>query len=203
MSPQTDHGPTAAFLAQLGAGLRSRRRAADLTAQELADRAGVSRRMLTEIEQGRANPSLVTVDKLARALGTDFAALAGAGGGPAITVRPPGAATLVWHGAAGGHGSLHLSSARVGGPELWEWCLQPTDSYQALPDLDGSEELILVQSGTLTIEVDDQTLVLVAGASARMPTDRGYTYRNPTAEAVRFVRVTQLGAAGRSPQPGA
>jgi proteic killer suppression protein len=39
---------------------------AGLTVQELADAAGLSRRMLTQIELGQANPSLVTLDRVAR-----------------------------------------------------------------------------------------------------------------------------------------
>ena len=73
---RTMTGPTTDFLSQLGEQLRARRQDAGLTVQQLADRSGVSRRMLTQIELGQANPSLVTVDKVARALGTDFASLA-------------------------------------------------------------------------------------------------------------------------------
>ena len=126
--PAADHGPTAPFLARIGAELRARRRAAGLTAQELAERAAVSRRMLSQVEQGQANPSLVTVDKLARALGTDFATLAGAGGRRAR--RRGRRPTEVWRSAAGGSATLHVTGARVGGPELWEWTLAPGDPYR-------------------------------------------------------------------------
>ncbi len=139
--PVADHGPTAPFLARIGAELRARRRAAGLTAQELAARAAVSRRMIGQVEQGQANPSLVTVDKLARALGTDFATLAGAGGAEPVA---PGAAAVVWRSAAGGRATLHVTSGQVGGPELWEWELAPGDRYAAEPDPPGSEELLLV-----------------------------------------------------------
>ena len=59
------------FLALIGARIRERRRIAGLTVQELADRAGISRRLMTQIEHGQANPSLVTVTALARALGRE------------------------------------------------------------------------------------------------------------------------------------
>ena len=187
--PAADHGPTAPFLAHIGSELRARRRAAGLTAQELAARAAVSRRMLTQVEQGQANPSLVTVDKLARALGTDFAALAGAGATEPVA---PGHPVEVWRGAAGGSATLHVTSAQLGGPELWDWVLAPGDRYQAEPDPPGSEELLLVLAGTLTLEVDRRSVTLASGASARLASDRAYAYANPGAEPVRFARVVQI-----------
>ena len=187
--PVADHGPTAPFLARIGAELRARRRAAGLTAQELAARAAVSRRMIGQVEQGQANPSLVTVDKLARALGTDFATLAGAGGAEPVA---PGAAAVVWRSAAGGRATLHVTSGQVGGPELWEWELAPGDRYAAEPDPPGSEELLLVLGGTLTLEVEERAVALAAGASARLASDRAYAYANRGSEPARFTRVVQI-----------
>lgn len=60
------------FLARLGNQVRTRRRASGVTVAALAERSGVSKRSIMLIEQGNANPNLVTVDKLARALGVDF-----------------------------------------------------------------------------------------------------------------------------------
>jgi DNA-binding XRE family transcriptional regulator len=192
--PAADHGPTAPFLARIGAELRARRRAAGLTAQELAERAAVSRRMLSQVEHGQANPSLVTVDKLARALGTDFAALAGAGDAEPVAAGRP---TEVWRSAAGGSATLHVTGARVGGPELWEWTLAPGDTYRAEPDPPGSEELLLVLAGTLTLELRESQVVLVAGASARLASDRAYAYANHGDAPARFARVVQIAGARR------
>ena len=197
MTAEGEHGVTGPLLAQLGAEIRSRRKSADLTVQELADLAGLSRRLLTQIEQGQANPSLVTMDKLARALGVDFGTLAGASprahGG--VQVRERG--TDVWRTVAGSSATLHVSSLRIGGPELWEWTLAPGDDYASPPDPAGSEEELLVVSGVLTFVYDGQPLILAAGTSARIENERGYVYRNDTDEPVRFVRVFMLGTPPR------
>ena len=43
----------------------------DLTQKELADRSGVHQSNISRIEKGQAMPSLVTLDKIARALGKE------------------------------------------------------------------------------------------------------------------------------------
>ena len=60
------------FLSQVGARIRALRTGRSLTVQQLADRSRISRRLLTQIELGQANPSLVTVTRIARQLGTEF-----------------------------------------------------------------------------------------------------------------------------------
>jgi transcriptional regulator with XRE-family HTH domain len=187
-APTHDDPPQ--FLIRLGHQVRTRRRAAGLTAAALAERAGVSRRNITLIEQGMANPSLVTVDKLARALGVDFVALAGGAQAGAVHLSDP--AIEVWHGDDGSVGLLHVGSSHIGGPELWEWRLQPGGHYKALPDPEGSEELFLVLSGRLRIETEGQSHFVDSGRSARLASDRPYSYHSDGDEDVVFVRVVRV-----------
>ena len=74
-SDSPDGELTGEFLAQVGARIRAVRTERSLTVQQLADRAGISRRLLTQIELGQANPSLVTVTRIARQLDTEFTSL--------------------------------------------------------------------------------------------------------------------------------
>ncbi len=186
-------GATEAFVAHVGAEVRRRRKRHDLTVQQLADASGVSRRMLTLIEQGQANPSLVTIDKIARALGTDFASLASDSRPHPVAVHAPGAAAGVWSSPAGSHAGLQVATQAQPAAELWDWLLQPGDRYDAQPDAPGSEELFLVIDGTLTLEVQGMDAVEIrAGGSARLASDRTYAYVNRGRRPARFVRVVRL-----------
>lgn len=186
-------GPAASFLAHLGGEVRRRRSAVGLTVQQLADTADLSRRMLTQIELGQANPSLVTVDKIARALGTDFASLTRESSDAPLAVYPPGSAAGVWSSAAGSAASMQVATDLTPAAELWDWTLAPGDRYDARPDPAGSEELFLVIAGALTIDLPGQPAVtLAAGSSARLASDRHYSYVNVGKEVVRFIRVVQL-----------
>jgi transcriptional regulator with XRE-family HTH domain len=191
---RAESGPTAEFIDRVGAEVRRRRTGQALTVQQLADAAGVSRRMLTLIEQGHANPSLVTVDKVARALGTDFASLTRDTQPDPVAVNEPGSAAGVWSSAAGSHATLQVATRRQPSAELWEWVLQPGDRYGAEPDAAGSEELFLVLDGALTLEVEGLEPVTVrTGGSARLASDRSYAYANHGAGPARYVRVVRLG----------
>lgn len=64
-----------AFLEELGARLRSSREKGSLSLSELARRAGISRRYLTEAEAGRANPSILVLAQLAGSLGVSLDSL--------------------------------------------------------------------------------------------------------------------------------
>jgi len=61
-----------ALLRRLGERLRAAREREGLSLAELARRAGLARRTVTEIEAGRANPTLVNLLALARAAGTSL-----------------------------------------------------------------------------------------------------------------------------------
>lgn len=194
--PDDHPGTTREFLTRIGARVRALRTAAGLTVQELADDAGLSRRMVTGIELGQANPSLVTIDKIARALGTDFVGLAREESPDPIGVHLPGQTAGVW---ASGASRAALLTATHGRPpaELWEWTLQPGDQYHAQPDPTGSEELFYVISGQLTIAVESlEPAVVPAGGAARLASDRQYSYVNAGEVAVHFLRVVRLSASG-------
>lgn len=65
------------LLQDLGRRIRAAREEADWTVTELARRAGLSRRFLTDAEAGRANPSYLTLAQLAEALELPLGELCG------------------------------------------------------------------------------------------------------------------------------
>ena len=66
---------------QFGKRLRTLREAAGKSQGELADKAGLSRVFVNQLEAGNRDPSLSTLTRLARALGVKLEALIGAEGG--------------------------------------------------------------------------------------------------------------------------
>lgn len=61
--------------------VRLRRRSAEITQQELADRVGVTRQTVVSIEKGRYNPSVGLALKMAEALGVTVESLFEINGG--------------------------------------------------------------------------------------------------------------------------
>ncbi|WP_369131429.1 helix-turn-helix domain-containing protein [Modestobacter roseus] len=84
----------------VGARVRERRRARGLTMVQLADLAGLSQPFLSQVERGRARPSMGSLHRIARALGTTTPALltgAGQGAPGLVSLVRAGAGTTVAH----------------------------------------------------------------------------------------------------------
>ncbi|MGG7655176.1 helix-turn-helix domain-containing protein [Kocuria rosea] len=182
---------TAEFVATVGRQIRHRRQQRRWSVQELSDRAGVSRRMLTQIELGQANPSLVTVDHIAHALDTDFVALTMPPTTPAHEPGEPevGTALRVWHSDRGSEAVLLIATERSPRTELWRWRLAPGDTYDAQPDTAGTEELHEIHAGELVITTAGSALRMRAGEASRIRSDQHYTYRNDGDTWAEFTRV--------------
>ena len=182
---------TAEFVATVGRQIRHRRRQRGWSVQELSERAGVSRRMLTQIELGQANPSLVTVDHIAHALDTDFVSLAMAPTAPAQDTggHRAGTAVRVWSSDHGSEAVLLITTERSPRTELWRWRLAPGDTYHARPDRAGAEELHEVHAGELIITTSGLALRVRAGEAGRIRSDQHYTYRNDGDTWAKFTRV--------------
>jgi transcriptional regulator with XRE-family HTH domain len=181
------------FLAHIGARVRALRIAQALTVQQLADRARISRRLLTQIELGQANPSLVTVTRIARRLGTEFTGLLDTGdAGRPIEVHQADAHVLVWSSAAGSTAHLLESVATSRAADLWKWRLVPGDTYAGQADPAGSQELIYVLTGVLTLTAGEDRVAVPAGASSRLRSDRVYSYRNDGGVPAEFLRTVAL-----------
>lgn len=197
------------FLDRVGHRVRSLRKARGWTIQGLADEAALSRRMLTQIELGQANPSLATIDRIAHALDVSFADLAlsdAAASGPGSSTPSPSEPgrsatlgstehsdpsndhTLAWEGPSDSTAYI-LGASSVPGTELWRWHLGPNVRYQAEADRAGTEEILHILSGELVLELNDESLRLSAGMSTRISTDRGYSYTAGQEASVDFIRV--------------
>src|SRR5918992_2614175 len=62
---------------RLGGRVRELRRRRGLTLEELAERSGVSRAMISKLERGEKNPTLMVAAKLAEGLGVTLSQLVG------------------------------------------------------------------------------------------------------------------------------
>jgi transcriptional regulator with XRE-family HTH domain len=182
------------FLLRIGGRVRALRISRSLTVQQLADRAQISRRLLTQIELGQANPSLVTVTRIARQLGTEFTSLLEpTTADTPIEVHETGGHVLVWFSPDGSTAHLLEAASESRSTDLWLWRLVPGDVYRGQADPPRSQELFYVLTGALTLIADDQQVVIASGASGRLRSDRPYTYANSGEVPVEFVRTVALG----------
>jgi transcriptional regulator with XRE-family HTH domain len=184
--------------ATVGSNIRSLRLDRALTLAGLAEQAGTSVRTLVEIESGRANASLATLGAIADALGVDFGRLARPPEPGAVrTVRTADAA-VTWSDDRGSEARLVLVSREPQSAELWHWLLKPGSRYEARPDPDGTDVLILVIRGALAMTVDGETSRLAAGTAGHIVSGNGYVLANPGRAEAALVLVHIPPAAARA-----
>lgn len=170
----------------LAEAVRRLRTARAWTLDELAARSGVSRRLVVQIEQGEANPSIGTLLRLADALEVTLTDLVSAQETTRVGVRAPSEATELWQGPAGGRALLDVSRGPL---ELWTWRLQPGESHVSDAHHPGALELVKVRRGILVLEVGDESVQVKAGHSAWFDASRQHAYRNATTTPVTFTLV--------------
>lgn len=184
-----DIAQRAPVLQHVSQNVRRLRNAADLSQSALAEKSGVSRRMLVAIEAGEKNVSLATLDRVADALDVAFSDLI-----QAPDVRDPSRINEVaWAGLIPGSKAVLLAKAVAKREvELWEFCLEPGEVYASEADPEGWSEQVYVFEGCLSIGLADTVHRVERGEFYMFASSQAHTYRNDGPVAVRFVRNVVL-----------
>lgn len=173
----------------IGARVRRHRTDRGWTLDELADRSGVSRRMLIGIEHGESNPSIATLLRISDALGVGLPVLVDVERPSTLSVTEAGRAPVLWRGPLGGRGALVAGTEPPDVVELWDWTLQPGEEHSSGAHSRGTRELLLVREGRVDLRVGDRTEQLGAGDSAAFAGDVAHGYGAP-ADATAPARFT-------------
>ncbi|WP_432974691.1 helix-turn-helix domain-containing protein [Dactylosporangium sp. CA-233914] len=177
---------TAALASAIGLRVKQERQSRRWTLDQLAEVAGVSRRMLINVEQGAANPSVGTLLRISDALGVGLPALVEPPKPKRIKVTRHGEGAALWAGRHGGRGVLVAGTEPPDVVELWDWTLQPGDRYTSEAHVAGTKELLQVQEGTITVEVADESFTMNAGDALTFPGDSAHAYANAGPRPARF-----------------
>lgn len=175
--------------ATVARNLRATRAVQGLSLDALAARSGVSKGMLVELEQGRTNPSLGTLCRVANALGVAVPRLVEAGEELPVRVVRGAEMAALWHGARGGEGRLIVGTDLPIPTELWDWRLAKGESYTGQGHPPGAVEMLWVREGTLTLEFTDSAHEVAAGDAALFRADRPHKYVNRGRGATQFQMV--------------
>ncbi len=168
------------------------RKQRSLTLEQLAAASGVSRSMLSQIERGKANPTLGVAHRIAQAFSMTIGEL----------IDEPGAKANIDF-VSGQDSSmlfrdddacqirtlspLHLEN-RV---EFYKLCLAPGAELASAPHYKGTRELLTVSEGCAEVSTDGNRLRLEAGDSSHYRADLPHCIANPgTATLVAFLVVT-------------
>lgn len=190
---------TTALASAIGTRIRQERQSRHWTLDQLAEAAGVSRRMVVNVEQGAANPSVGTLLRISDALGVGLPALVEPPQRKPVKVTRQGEGAALWTGAGGGRGVLVAGTESPDVLELWDWTLAAGDHHKSGAHAPGTMELMQVHEGAVTVKVADQSFVLDAGDAIAFPGGATHSYANGSTRAARFsLAVFEPGVGSRS-----
>lgn len=173
--------------AEVGGRVRNARMLRGWTLDQLAERSGVSRRMVVNVEAGTSNASIATLLRLAAALHVSLADLVSDGSrGDSIVVTVPADREPLWRGSAGGSAVMVASADTPDMLELWDWTMQPGDEFESEAHRPGTHELLHVIAGRLRLTVAGDIRELVAGEAASFAASVPHRYSNGGREPLRF-----------------
>ncbi|MFG2075834.1 helix-turn-helix domain-containing protein [Nonomuraea maritima] len=171
----------------IASNVRAQRAHRGLTLDALAARSGVSRGMLVQVEQGRTNPSVSTLTRIASALGVTVARLVEVSDVP--TVRVVGASDVVTFQQGDVEAKLLIGADMPMILELWDWRLAPGEHHDGDAHPPGTREMLTVLDGELTLTVYGKSHVVGKDAAVMFTADRPHRYANGGKEELRFVMV--------------
>ena len=173
----------------IGGRIKQGRSSRGWTLDQLAERSGVSRRMLVSIEQGSANPSIATLLLISDALGIGLPALVDMDRSPGLRVtlgpRRPGA---VAGSAAAGRPALVAGMHPPDVTELWDWTLGPGESHSSEAHAAGTRELLLVLDGEVELRAGQHAGVLATGDSRSVRLSRQAQLADVNASSAQMAR---------------
>lgn len=179
-------------LGLLGVRIRHARLARSMTLVQLAERAGLSHSFLSQVERGRANPSMTSLERVAVALGVGVVELLPAG------PRAQQVATAVLRSHEGLRGPYGAGTARLLGPEMLAFVpIEFTGANAELGDAfaHDEDEFVLVVEGAIELELGGHRYSLGEGDSAVIAGGTEHRWCSPGGSPYRlFIVKEELGA---------
>jgi len=178
---------------RIGFQLRRARRIRRLRLKDVADKAGLSQSLISKIENNKTSPSISTLHRIAKALGTSVSALFAADESlDQVTQRPQERliagrvqSMVEWDGI---EAEIIVPYVRGRLLEGFIFVMEPGGHSGGTLCHDG-EECGYVLEGRLELVVDDETYVLNPGDSFFFNSDRPHSYRNPGAGITRVIWI--------------
>ncbi|GAA4560472.1 helix-turn-helix domain-containing protein [Pseudonocardia xishanensis] len=186
--------------AAIGRNVRALRQQRRMTIDALAAASGVSRGTVIQIETARGNPSISTLVHLAEALRVGVTSLVDGDAAPRVVIRRAEQAVPLWSSAEGSTAVFRIGTDPPDVVELWDWTLQPGDSFEGEAHAVGTREVLSVLRGKLGLRVGATTHELAEGDTVLFEAHTPHRYSGVGASPVRFTMVVlQPGDSGLVP----
>ncbi len=164
---------------RLGARVKELRRRRGLTLEDLAERAGVSRAMISKIERGEKNPTLVVTAKVAEGLGVTLSELLGVEERREVVVVPRGRRMVMRDPETGFERQLLSPTFGGRGVEFVRNVVpHGSTSGEFPPHRWGVEEYVVVEKGRLRVVIGSEEHLLEEGDAIYFQADVSHRFDN-------------------------
>jgi transcriptional regulator with XRE-family HTH domain len=176
---------------RIATGIRQRREALGLTVNDLAERSGVSRAMISKIERFEASPTASLLGRLCNALGMTLSSLiASAESAPSFPVNRA-RQQLTWRDPQTGLRRTMVSPVNTGSRVEIVQIELPAGAAVEYDEQRFAqyEQHIVVLDGTLTLGIDGQEIRLDAGDCVHRQVGPGHRFANHAKRMCRYLVV--------------
>jgi transcriptional regulator with XRE-family HTH domain len=164
---------------RLGERVRELRRRRGLTLEELAERSGVSRAMISKLERGEKNPTLVVAAKLAEGFGVTLSQLVGMEERREVVVVPREKRMVMRDPETGFERQLLSPSFGGRGVEFIRNVVpEGSTSGEFPPHRRGVEEYVVVEKGNLRAIIGGEEYLLKEGDALYFEADVSHRFDN-------------------------
>jgi transcriptional regulator with XRE-family HTH domain len=184
-TPPGDEVGVAELTARVAANLHEQRRRRDMSLDQLAQRTGVSRAGLSQIETRKTNPSIGVLWKIASGLGIPFSELIG-DSQHAVSVLLRADAQVLRSTDRKFESRPLMPSGGANQIEVYELRLAARARHTSDAHGPGTRELIIVLNGGLRMVVGNHSENLAAGDSMLFNANAPHVYENPGSAEARY-----------------
>lgn len=174
---------------ELGNRIKALRTKAGLTLDQLAERSGVSRAMLSRVERGESSPTAQLLNRVCAGLGVTLSALFATATETASPLRRRNEQTP-WQDPESGYVRRVVSPAHTGGRvEIVEVSFPAKAAVAFGPHLAGVGQHVWILEGAMEMTVGPDVHELQAGDCLFMTIDQPIAFRNPHDRPARYAVV--------------
>lgn len=170
----------------IAANLKRLREERNLSLGQLAEMAGVSKVVLSQLEKGSANPTINTIWKITGALGLPYTSLLEMPETNAIHIRKKDIRDLCEEGY---HIFSYYGKETERPFELYEIEMDPGCVHESIGHSSESSEYLIVTEGRMDIEVNGESYGLDPDDGLCFEAQVPHSYRNKTGEVAKAVMM--------------
>ncbi len=178
---------------KFGSNTKKQRLALKLTLEELAERSGISRAMLSDVERDLKNPTIKVAAQIAAGLDCTLSDLLEEEHQPssqALQVTRKKDQPILIDPRSGTERRLLAPAFVQRGLEIIQYSIPPLQSTEEFPPHQpGVEEYLALVQGVLQCQVNGQEIALEAGDGLSFRADVAHSFRNPGSEPCLYFLV--------------